>query len=159
MKALHFIITLCITSNFSLFSMGIKNYWPHSKGLIVYPRSIGVYCTEPLPWRWNNKNCAMINAYLLLSRRPQESVEQQIEFYEKDLLTTTEQLNVTTDFFQKEQLRKKNLFTQTAITQIQKANLSGNLQNKDIQEKLNTAFDGIVTPYSCIRNQELKSLY
>lgn len=140
MKVLHTIVALCIVNSFSLHSMntqftGINQLYGTNK--------IRRSCTR-WPWKKNNNDCVMINAYILLNRYPEQSIEKQIECYEKELADTTKQLNVEIDFFRKEELQKEVFSKQSILTQIQKANLSGKLKDKNIQEKLNTAFDNIV---------------
>ncbi len=167
MKALQVIVVLCIVNSFSLHSMTVKfrnkneDYsgleWYHPryasridiseysslKGSDIYP-----YCTSSWRDAWtkntkNPHNCRILNAYLLLSRRPHESVEQQIEFYQQDLEITTKQLNSTVDIFKKDTLQKRHLLLQTGISQIQQANLSGKLQDHTIQEQVGTALKNI----------------
>ncbi len=171
MKALQIIAALSIANSFSLHSMQpmqhVRNRnknedysgleWYHSryasridisayssvKGSDIYP-----YCTSSWrdAWTKNTKdpyNCRILNAYLLLNRRPQESVEQQLEFYKKDLTNTTEQLNSTIEIFKKNTLGTRQKFLERIIPQIQQANLSGKPQDRSIQEQVGMALKNI----------------
>lgn len=155
MKALHVIVALCIASSFSLNSM---DKTVNEKKITQFTAldgpfdKIGRYCSY-LPWRKNNQDCIMINAYLLLSRYPNNSVEEQIEFHEKNLSATIEKVNTEANFieehnltysYEMDKLQRIKLNQDSIITEIQKANLSGKIQDKDIQEKLNTSFNNIV---------------
>jgi hypothetical protein len=160
MKALQIIVILCITSNISLNSMdneymGLKGYHPEY-GASIYDgfdlrkgrSDIYQYCTPSWKdsWRKNTKDphkCRILNAYVLLSRRPHESVEQQIEFYKKTLTNTEEQLDYAVSIFEQNKLEKKHTFIQTIIPQIQQANLSGKPQDRNIQEQVGTALKNI----------------
>jgi hypothetical protein len=149
MKALQIIATLCITTSFSLYSMeneeyiGLQFYHPtyhksfgNEDGAIRCGSTIYSYCTSN---KKNAHNCDILNAYLLLNRRPQESVETQIKFYTKDLEDTTSKLNSTSDIFRKKDLNLRKSLLQRVIPQIQRARLSGNLQDSAIQQQVDTA--------------------
>ncbi len=164
MKTLHVIVALCIASSFSLNSMeneeyvGLKFYHPTyhnsfcSENELTCGSTIYSYCKS----NKKDASCDILNAYLLLNRRPQESVEEQIKFYTKDLEATTSELNSTSDIFRKKDLnlrksllqsdifRKKDLnlrksLLQIVIPQIQQARLSGNLQDSTVQQQVDTA--------------------
>ena len=153
MKALHTIVALVITSIFSLNSMNMdKEYM----GLETYHdryanHRSGIYTYSRPSWNfWNKKdpqNCKILNAYVLLNRRPNESVEQQLEFYTQNLETVTKKLThfpVNSYYFEKKQLRQKQAFLQAIIPQIKQANLSGKIQDHEIQQKVTTALQNIV---------------
>ena len=155
MKALQIIVALCITSSFSLNAMG-EQYMGLEKYHDRYAnRRSGIYTYSRPSWffsSWlfekkNTENCKILNAYILLNRRPNESVEQQLEFYEQNLETITEKLKyfpTNSYYFEKEQLKQKQTFLQAIIPQIKQANLSGKVQDPEIQQHVTKAVHNII---------------
>jgi hypothetical protein len=157
MKALQIITALCIASNFSLYSMKETNtekkiaQFTALKG--SRPDLLWLSCSA-LPWRKNNQDCIIINAYLLLNRFPNNSVEEQTAYYEKLLSDTTQKLDWEVDYRKKTNgkvwateriLEEKKLYQESKVAEIQQANFSGNIQDKENQDKFNTSVDNIVT--------------
>jgi hypothetical protein len=157
MKALQIITALTITTSFSLYSMdeneeyiGLRFYHGeyhqsfchegrHHCGSTIYS-----YCTS------NQKDahtCDVLNAYLLLNRRPQESVEEQVKFYSE--------LNSTNDIFRKKDLNLRQSLLQRVIPQIQRARLSGNLQDASIQQQVDTSLKNTLSSY----NQKMRFMF
>jgi hypothetical protein len=177
MKTSHLIIALYIANSFFLTSVGsekkfigIKTYWPERAVFNPNTRQTYYshgptynYCLSSWAGKETRFNCAMINAYVLLNRRPQESVEEQLAFYKNDLETTTKQidsmpnkfnLDPETDIFKKNRLIQRQAFLQTIIPQIELANLSGNVQDNNIREQVGNALHNI----GAYNQQELKEL-
>jgi hypothetical protein len=160
MKALYTIAALTIANSFSLYAMediqnekymGIKAYYrkhPYISMSREGEAKIHDYC-YPITYHSsesftkrdpeNPRNCEIINAYLLLNRRPQESVKEQINFYEQKLETAQKQLNSTFNVFEKNKLNQRILFLSTGIKQIRQTNLSGKPQDRNIQEQVGNA--------------------
>jgi len=148
MKKFQIITALCIAQSFSLYSMkneeylGLQFYHTEYHKSFCYENeltcgsTIYSYCTSN---KKDAHNCNVLNAYLLLNRRPQESVETQIKFYTKDLEDTTSELNSTSDIFRKKNLNLRKSLLQRIIPQIQQARLSGNIQDSAVQEQVDTA--------------------
>jgi hypothetical protein len=183
MKKLHAIVTLCIASSCFLTAIscekslfisyekpfiGIQTYWPQREFFNPNTRepfySHGRTYSYCLSWlHKSDSNCPIINAYILLNRRPQESVEEQLIFYKNDLETTTKQidsmpnkfnLDPESDVFRKNKLRQRQTLLQNIIPQIEQANLSGKVQDSNIKEQIGNALNNI----KAYNQQELKEL-
>jgi hypothetical protein len=159
MKALQIIATLCIAQSFSLYSseneeyIGLQHYYPRyhesysTEDSAMCGSPIYSYCTSN---KKNAHHCDILNAFLLLNRFPHESVEEQIKFYTKSLEDTTSELNSTNDIFRKKDLHWRKSRLQRIIPQIQRARLSGNLQDAAIQEQVDTALRNTLSvPNTC----------
>lgn len=159
MKTLQIITALCIASSFHLNAMDETS---NEKKITQFTAiewlgfdKIWRYCSV-LPWRKDNQDCITINAYLLLNRFPNNSVEEQIKYHEKNVSDTTKKLDAEIAFlkenpetvltYQKSKLEQRKLNQESIVAEIQKAGLSGKIQDKDIQEKFNTSFNNIVKP-------------
>jgi hypothetical protein len=157
MKALQIIAILCIASSFHLNAMDETD---NEKKITQFTGidwfgfdKVWRYCSV-LPWRKNDQDCITINAYLLLNRFPNNSVEEQVKYHERNLSDTTKKLDAEITFlkenpetvltYQKSKLKQRKLNQESIITEIKKANLAGKIQDEEIQDKFNTSFNNIV---------------
>ena len=146
-KNIFFAMSIII--GFSIYGMenewiGIECHWP-SKGKgnkwSGYGSTIYGYCFHSR----RDKNCAIINAYLLLMRYPEKNATQQIELYEKDILSIEQRIAHSSNFIDKRELQLSKLRLQSMTEQIKKTPIFGKPEDQDTQEKLGVAFNTILS--------------
>jgi hypothetical protein len=146
--------SVCVS--FTIYGMewiGLDSHWPdqHSCGSGIY-----YYCLH----HKRDRNCGVINAYLLLMRQPEKNVTQQIEFYEKQISFTQQKIDGANNFIDKRCLQLEEEKLQKIVSQIKRPGFSGKPGDRDTQEKLGVAFDNILSRgYDWEKKFELSHLY
>lgn len=150
-RNVFFIVSMTVFVMYSIKTdewIGIERHWPWTtKKEFWYSGSYSKmydYCSA----HTRDNNCAVINAYLLLMEQPNKNVAQQIELYEKDMLSLEQKIDSTTDFIDKRTLQLHKSKIQEVVSQIKKAPFFEKPEDKDTQEKLGAAVNAILAKES-----------
>lgn len=156
-KNIFFVIGIIVFASFAIYGIehvdewiGIQKYWnPFSHHSTIFK------CCKN---NKNSQNCAVINAYLLLTAREKENAEWRVQRNTADLHAIEQDINsnVDSDFFKKRRLQeRKERFIrikersedqlQRIMEELKMGNLSENLQDNDVQKKLEYAFNTLVS--------------